>query len=190
MYLKISSTSTKWRPFCFGLNVITYSLHWRHNGHDSVSNHQPHDCLLNRLLSRSSTKISKLRVTGLCVGSHRRQVNSPHKWPVTRKMFPFDEVIMLKPEQIGRHFADGIFDFLIAYSWKESFVIWLKFQWICYKGANCRQVSSGWGNGLVPLGTKPLNEPMMTQINDGYTSPSFHGLTIIWLITINLAINE
>ena len=27
-------------------------------------------------------------------GSHRRQVNSPHKWPVTRKMFSFDDVIM------------------------------------------------------------------------------------------------
>ena len=28
-------------------------------------------------------------------GSHRGPVNSPHKWPVTRKMFPFDDVIML-----------------------------------------------------------------------------------------------
>ena len=26
---------------------------------------------------------------------HRGAVNSPPKWPVTRKMFPFDEVIML-----------------------------------------------------------------------------------------------
>ena len=25
---------------------------------------------------------------------HRWPVNSPHKWPVTRKMFPFDDVIM------------------------------------------------------------------------------------------------
>ena len=25
---------------------------------------------------------------------HRRPVNFPHKWPVTRKMFPFDDVIM------------------------------------------------------------------------------------------------
>ena len=25
-------------------------------------------------------------------GIHRWQVNSPHKWPVTRKMFPFDDV--------------------------------------------------------------------------------------------------
>ena len=27
-------------------------------------------------------------------GIHRRSVNSPHKGPVTRKMFPFDDVIM------------------------------------------------------------------------------------------------
>ena len=27
-------------------------------------------------------------------GIHRGPVNSPHKWPVTRKMFPFDNVIM------------------------------------------------------------------------------------------------
>ena len=27
-------------------------------------------------------------------GSHRWPVNSPYKWPVTRKMFPFDDVIV------------------------------------------------------------------------------------------------
>ena len=27
-------------------------------------------------------------------GIHQGLVNSPHKWPVTRKMFPFDDVIM------------------------------------------------------------------------------------------------
>ena len=28
-------------------------------------------------------------------GIHRWPVNSPHKWPVTRKILPFDDVIML-----------------------------------------------------------------------------------------------
>ena len=68
------------------------TLRWRHNWRNSVSNHQPHHCLLNRLFRRRSKKTPKLRVTGLCVG------NSPGtgelKWPVTRKMFPFDDVIM------------------------------------------------------------------------------------------------
>ena len=45
------------------------TLRWRHNGRDSVSNHQSHDCLLNRLFRRRSKKTSKLRVTGLCVGN-------------------------------------------------------------------------------------------------------------------------
>ena len=45
------------------------SLHWRHNGHDRVSNHLPHDCLLNRLFGRRLKETSKLRVTGLCVGN-------------------------------------------------------------------------------------------------------------------------
>ena len=65
---------------------------------------------------------------------HRRPVNSPHKWPVTRKMFPFDDVIIRifvlfelsqgsvllmchifckistpYPRQIGRYFADDNF---------------------------------------------------------------------------------
>ena len=45
------------------------SLQWRHNGNDSISNHQPHDCLLNRLFRRRSKKTSKLRVSGLCAGN-------------------------------------------------------------------------------------------------------------------------
>ena len=30
-------------------------------------------------------------------GIHRGPVNSPHKWPVTRKMFSFHDVIMINP---------------------------------------------------------------------------------------------
>ena len=45
------------------------SLQWRHNGRAGISNHQPHDCLLNRLFRRRSKKASKLRVTGLCAGN-------------------------------------------------------------------------------------------------------------------------
>ena len=39
-------------------------------------------------------KTLKLHVTGFCEGNDRLPVNSPHKGPVTRKMFPFDDVIM------------------------------------------------------------------------------------------------
>ena len=92
---------------CYHLNFVInimalqmppVPLRWRHNGHDGVSNRQPHHCLLNRLFGCRSKKTSKLHVTGLCVrGIHRWPVNSPHKWLVTqRKMFPFDDVIMHK----------------------------------------------------------------------------------------------
>ena len=50
--------------------------------------------LLNRLFGHRSKKTSKLRVTGLCAGNSPGPVNFPHKGPVTRKMFPFDDVIM------------------------------------------------------------------------------------------------
>ena len=45
------------------------ALRWHHNGCDGVSNHQPHDCLLNRLFRRRSKKTSKLIAIGLCVGN-------------------------------------------------------------------------------------------------------------------------
>ena len=42
-------------------------------------------------------------------GIHRGPVNSPHKWPVTRKMFPFHDVIM----------------FWLRMSWVYSWCIWV-----------------------------------------------------------------
>ena len=79
-----------------GCIYISYikPLDWRHNGRDSVSNHQPHDCLLNRLIRRRSKKTSKLRVTGLCAGNSLVTGEFPHKWPVTQETLPFNDVIM------------------------------------------------------------------------------------------------
>ena len=75
-------------------SLILRSLQWRHNDHDGVKNHHPHGCLFSRLFRHRSKKTSKLCVTGLCAGNSPGPVNSPHKGPVTRKMFPFDDVIM------------------------------------------------------------------------------------------------
>ena len=69
------------------------SVQWRHDGCDSISNHQPHDCFLNRLFRHRSKKTSKLHITGLCAGISPEAGEFPaHKWPVMRKMFPFDHV--------------------------------------------------------------------------------------------------
>ena len=48
--------------------ICHWPLRWRHNVLDGVSDHQPHDCLLNRLFGRGSKKTSK-SVTGLCAGN-------------------------------------------------------------------------------------------------------------------------
>ena len=96
--------------------VQPYTLRWRHNGRDRVSNHQLRECLLNRLFRRRSMKTSKLRVTGLCVGNSPGPVNSPHKWPVTRKMFPFDDVIMLE-NGLGHHCLHQCPSIVIDYTW-------------------------------------------------------------------------
>ena len=74
-------------------------------GDDSVSNHQPHECSLNHSFGRRSKSTSKLRVTGLCVGNSPGTGEFPHKWPVTRKMFPFDDVIMAQGGHRPRDFA-------------------------------------------------------------------------------------
>ena len=57
-------------------------------------NHQHLDYLLNHLFMCRSKKTSNLRVTGLCVGNSPVTGEFPAQWPVTRKMFQFDDVIM------------------------------------------------------------------------------------------------
>ena len=106
---------------------LARTLRWRHNGHDGVSNHQPHDCLLNRLLGCRLKKTSKLRVTGLCKGNSPVTGELPHKRPVTRKMFPFDDVTMI----LNCTVLNEIIVFWLKRSsknqWKLTYVIvWLR----------------------------------------------------------------
>ena len=65
--ITISKCNAHTSPLLKHMGILS-ALQWRHNGRDSVSNHQPHDCLLNRLFRRWSKKTSKLRVTGRCAG--------------------------------------------------------------------------------------------------------------------------
>ena len=90
------------------------SLRWRHNGCDSVSNHQPHHCLLNRLFKRRSKKTSNLRVTGLCAG----------KSPGTGE---FSEQMASNAENVSiwwRHhvMSQNISDFLLNFRWAANSV--------------------------------------------------------------------
>ena len=73
-------------------NVI--SLQWRHNGCDGVSNHQPHGCLSIVYWDADQREHESSVPLAFVWGIHRLPVNSPHKWPVTRKIFPSDDVIL------------------------------------------------------------------------------------------------
>ena len=53
------------KSIIYDVHWQSYSLQWRHNGRDGVSNHRRLDRLLNRLFRRGSKKTSKLRVIGL-----------------------------------------------------------------------------------------------------------------------------
>ena len=99
------STGYRWIPlikasdaelWCF-LWSTPEPLQWRHNEHDSVSNHQPHDCLLNRLFRCRSKKTPKLCVTGLCVW------NSPGTGEFPAQMASYAENISIW----WRHHAKG-----------------------------------------------------------------------------------
>ena len=59
-----------WYGFTF-ISRFLATLQLHPNGCDGVSNHQSHDCLLNRLFRHRSKKTTKLRVTYLCAGNSR-----------------------------------------------------------------------------------------------------------------------
>ena len=80
------------RPYLLAMWHSDITLEWRHNGRDGVSNHQPYHCLLNSLSRRRSKKTSCHASLAFVWGIHRWLVNSPHKRPVTRNMFPFDDI--------------------------------------------------------------------------------------------------
>ena len=85
-----------WVGIYNALEIVNASttLQWRHNEHDGVSDHQPHECLLNDVFRLKSKKPQRSAPLAFVRGIHRCPVKSPHKGPVTWKMFPFDDVIM------------------------------------------------------------------------------------------------
>ena len=123
MHLNVSSA--KWRTFCLGLNVLITQPASRHNSGQTASIDRGSDGQLDLtrqslhyndvIMEAIASQITSLTIVYSIVyseadqrkhqssaslafvwGIHRGPVNSPHKWPVTRKMFPFDDVIMFK----------------------------------------------------------------------------------------------
>ena len=95
------------------LCIFIFSLRWRHNERGDVLNRQPHDCLLKCLTGASLAFVRGLR---------RWPVKTPPKGPVTRKMFPSDDVIisLTTPQLCKRLYRPW------WYSFRNVFVIWMK----------------------------------------------------------------
>ena len=132
MYLKESSVEL--RPFHFGLDVLTsfvmsQSLLAVEFGapHGGMKLH--YDDVTMSLMASQITSLTFVYSAVISVadqrnhqssaslafvrGIHRGPVNSPHKWPVTRKMFPLDDVIMGKQWVIGSRLQQPIAWFYI-----------------------------------------------------------------------------
>ena len=64
--IKILKQKNKTEPTAWLLSYCKYTLQWRHNGRDGISDHQPPECILNCLSSHRSKEIGK----------------APHHWPL------------------------------------------------------------------------------------------------------------
>ena len=73
--------------------IVYISLRWWHNERVDVSNHRRLDYLLNRCSDADQRKLQSSASLVFVRGIHRWQVASPHKGPVTRKMFPLDDIM-------------------------------------------------------------------------------------------------
>ena len=103
---------------------IHESLQWRHNDRDGVSNQQPKIVYSHVYLGTNQRKYQSPASLAFMWGINRSPVNSPHKGPVTRKMFPFDDVIMcgvtvgqMTYFPLDRWRADFMADFFLAAYW-------------------------------------------------------------------------
>ena len=82
-------------------------------------------------------------------GIHRGPVNSPHKGPVTRKMFPFDDVIMHFTTSIIQSEQSGLFQYINNIEANLSPAT--SMQWIMYKDFVLLQMGISWRHAYMPL---------------------------------------
>ena len=132
------------------------ALQWHHHGNGGVSNHQPHNCLLNRLFRLRSKKTSTLRVTGLCAG------NSPFTGEFPAQLASNAENVSIWWRHHGIVYKDvvDIYGLINNQSWSFACVVsqgasidygnnWLFIQW--YIKQVSRTVFYGIMNKLIYL---------------------------------------
>ena len=106
------SLDWKWSSWIVTLleNTHDYTMSWRDPACLTWWCHHYNDVIMGAIASQSTSptivysivysdadqrKHQSSASVAFVRGIHRGSVNSPHKWPVTRKMFPFDDVIMM-----------------------------------------------------------------------------------------------
>ena len=127
---------------------MSLSLQWRHNGRDSVSNHQPHDCLLNRSFRRGSKKTSKLRIIGLCAG------NSPGtgEFPAQMASYAENAYIWWRHHDNERNWTrcHSFYDIMISQPTRCDLRIQCKLSYLSYSISVYQKTVVPW-QGAAPL---------------------------------------
>ena len=103
------------------------SIHYNDVIISASANQQPHDCLpfiqgADQRKHQSSASLAFVK------GIHRSPVNCPHKGPVTRKMFPFDDVIMCLPfsrKGCKKYCQIALLMMISCLLWKLFWLYWL-----------------------------------------------------------------
>ena len=80
-------------------------------------------------------KLSSSASLAFVRGIHRGPVNSPHKWPATRKMFPFDDVIMTEIRCTSE--CDRMIRWLVAKNKRNSSALAMELRLLCIKPWKC-----------------------------------------------------
>ena len=147
------------------------SLQWRHNGHDGISNHQLHDCLLNRFFFQVQIRenIKALRHWPLWGEFTGDRWIPLHKGPVTQKVFLFDDIIML-PLQMTGSIKPGLRTAVHQYGYPSSFspkVAELHSQWSVKRSNNVFCLHHCWYlcNSVVKLEQQKFQEIWKSIIN-------------------------
>ena len=92
----VSSQSSWWYPYCLW---IILNFHYNDVIMSAMASQITGVSIVCSIIGSGTDKRKHKSSATLAFlwGIHLWPVNSPHKWPVTRKMFPFDDIIMLPP---------------------------------------------------------------------------------------------
>ena len=91
-------SNTSWTNDCSALTNFTWmTYHYDDVIMGTIVSQITSPTIVNSIVYSDADQRKHQRSASLAFvrGIHWGPVNSPHKWPVTRKMFPFDDVIMI-----------------------------------------------------------------------------------------------